>query len=279
MGLLRPVWSSRVPRTASARPRWDSSASSACTRGGRTADSGGRRPSSAAAARAHRDRHVDPDRGLNVLLFLSGDWSASDRASPPTGGLLRCTRHIALGRAMQGIAGRPVVPADQRRRSCHPQPWQDRRPGASSTSRSTCGRCSWSGLDPGAAVARPGPLPHGLPAQRARRRRRRVLPDRPVEQRARARRQRGAIFGLFGAWPVVASRRTEDRHPGDPGADRDQPGVQLHLPRRDRLAGSHRRARSCGAPITAAFAYAPRKNRAAHPGRAPRSPSLACPGW
>ena len=68
----------------------------------------------------------------------------------------------------------------------------------------------------------------------------------------------GAIFGLFapGSWYHGGCSSTA----ADPGADRDQPGVQLHLPLHDRLAGSHRRA-DRRALVTAAFAYAPRKNR------------------
>ena len=81
--------------------------------------------------------------------------------------------------------------------------------------------------EPGAA-ARPGPLPHRLPAQRARRRGR-VLPARPAE-RARARRQRRDLRPVRRL--VRGLQAAADRHPGDPGADRDQPGVQLHLPRR-----------------------------------------------
>ena len=58
---------------------------------------------------------------------------------------------------------------------------------------------------------------------------RRVLPDRPAE-RARARRQRRDLRPVRRL--VRGLQAAADRHQGDPGADRDQPGVQLHLPRR-----------------------------------------------
>ena len=82
----------------------------------------------------------------------------------------------------------------------------------------------------------------------------------------------GAIFGLFGAWFVVAQeaapRRPRDRHD-----HRDQPGVQPLLPLNDRLAGprgraDRRRADHRGLRLRAA------QEPDGLPGRAPRSPIL-----
>ena len=71
----------------------------------------------------------------------------------------------------------------------------------------------------------------------------------------------GAIFGLFGAWFVV-SRRLRARHPRDRRADRHQPGAQLLLPHFIAWQ-AHVGGLLTGALLTAAYAYAPRRNRAA----------------
>ena len=144
---------------------------------------------------------------------------------------VRAVRH---GRAAAGHRRRPVVPADHVRVP------------AAGTGLGGLGFLDIAvqhvgavrgRAEPGAA-ARPGPLPRGLPAQRARRRCR-VLPHRP-EHRARARRQRRDLRPVRRL--VRGVQAAAARQPRDPGADRDQPGVQLHLPLHDRLAGSRRRA-------------------------------------
>ncbi len=177
MGLLRPVWSSRLPRLPPLRRRSGSSAWTACARAARTT----RRPTTVFGGRpvAHRRRHLDPDRRQRPAL----PGRAGQAVPSPTTGDCSGTRSSARAGPMQGIAVRPVVPADHvgvpaaRRRA-------DSAASASSTSCSTCGRCGAVGTEPGAA-ARPGPLHHRLPAQRHRRRRR-VLPDRPARPCSRS---------------------------------------------------------------------------------------------
>ena len=90
--------------------------------------------------------------------------------------------------------------------------------------------------------ARQDPVPGGLPAQRGRRIAHVLLSGADRAGRRRVRRDLRPVRRLVRGLPAAPPRQ-----PGDRPADRHQPGIQLLLPQRDRLArpyrwADHRRA-------------------------------------
>ena len=216
---------------------------------------GGRRPAVRRVRQGGQPRYRQPRRGRSAAgcpaaRWSPGRWSASTSSATSSSWSTRASVNdwALIGRPRR-CSGRPsaspgpVVPADHLA-FLH-------EPGLSGLGPLHIVFNMWALILVGPALERllgRAAVPGRLPGQRARRLGA-VLPARPAERAALG--ASGAIFGLFGAWFVVARRlRLDSRRIVVP--DRAQPGDQLRRARH-RLAGPRGRAdrrRGCSPPPT-----------------------------